>query len=77
MSLLQEATLVRLWARYERVFRAPPPIQSVTIDETIAYLWDALEASSTCRHPLRRVASPKRGLGWARVRDRADAAGEL
>jgi len=42
MSLLQEAALDRLWVRYEKAFGAPPPIQTATIDETIAYLRDAL-----------------------------------
>ena len=49
MSLLQEATLDRLWARYEREFGAPPPIQSATLDEAIAYLRNALEACRTRR----------------------------
>jgi len=44
---VQEATLDRLWARYERAFGAPPPIQSATIDEAIAYLRDAFEACRT------------------------------
>ena len=52
MSLLQKATLDRLWARYERAFGAPPPIQSATIDEAIAYLRDALDACRT-REPRR------------------------
>ena len=56
MSLLQEATLDRLWARYERAFGAPPPIQSATIDEAIAYLRDALEARGT-REPKRAAVT--------------------
>ncbi len=56
MSLLQEATLDRLWARYEREFGAPPPIQSATLDEAIAYLRDALEARRA-RRPERAAAA--------------------
>lgn len=58
MSLLQEATLDRLWARYEREFRAPPPIQSATIDEVIAYPRDALEARRTGGLKRAAVAAP-------------------
>ena len=56
MSLLQEATLDRLWARYEREFGAPPPIQSATIDEAIAYLRDTLEARGI-REPMRAAVA--------------------
>lgn len=38
MTLLQEATLDRLWAKYEHRFGRPPPIGSIDIDDAIALL---------------------------------------
>ena len=38
MTLLQEATLDRLWAKYEHRFGQPPPIESAGFDEAIAVL---------------------------------------
>ena len=38
MTLLQEATLDRLWAKYEHRFGHPPPIGSADIDDAIAIL---------------------------------------
>jgi hypothetical protein len=38
MSLLQEATLDRLWAKYEHRFGHPPPIDSADFEEAIAII---------------------------------------
>lgn len=58
MSLLQEAILNRLWARYEREFDAPPPIRAASFDDAIASLRAAL-ATRAARRPARgRQAGP-------------------
>ncbi len=47
MSLLQAATLDRLWAKYELRFGHPPPIDSADFDEAIAILRKELAAQSS------------------------------
>lgn len=42
MSLLQEATLERLWSKYESRFGAPPPIRNAGLDEAISLLREKL-----------------------------------
>ena len=42
MSLLQEATLERLWSKYESRFGAPPPILNAGLDEAISLLREKL-----------------------------------
>ena len=52
MNLLQETLLDRLWDRYVRQFGETPPVQDMSIDETIALMRDALEArraGAACR----------------------------
>lgn len=44
MTLLQEATLDRLWAKYEHRFGHPPPIDSADIEDAIALLRKELAA---------------------------------
>lgn len=44
MTLLQEATLDRLWSKYEHRFGHPPPIGSADIDDAIALLRKELSA---------------------------------
>jgi hypothetical protein len=44
MTLLQEATLDRLWAKYEHRFGHPPPIGSADIEDAIALIRKELAA---------------------------------
>ncbi len=53
MTLLQEATLDRLWAKYEHRFGHPPPIGSADIDDAIAILRKELaKTQNTVAHDL-------------------------
>ncbi len=47
MTLLQEATLDRLWAKYEHRFGHPPPIRSADIDDAIALIRQELAAPAS------------------------------
>ena len=47
MTLLQEATLDRLWAKYEHRFGHPPPIGSADIEDAIALIRKELAASTS------------------------------
>jgi hypothetical protein len=42
MSLLQEATLNRLWTTYQTRFGHPPPIESAGFEEAISVLREEL-----------------------------------
>jgi len=47
MTLLQEATLDRLWAKYEHRFGHPPPIGSADFEDAIALIRKELAASTS------------------------------
>ena len=59
MTLLQEATLDRLWAKYEHRFGHPPPIGSADIDDAIALLRKKLAEP---QQPVSHNLSGRNGL---------------
>ena len=59
MTLLQEATLDRLWAKYEHRFGHPPPIGSADIDDSIALLRKELAGP---RKPVSHDLTGRHGL---------------
>ena len=46
MSLLHEATVERLWSKYEARFGAPPPITNASFDEAISLMREQLNTRS-------------------------------
>lgn len=52
MTLLQEATLDKLWAKYEHRFGHPPPIGSAGFEEAIALLRRELAADEPQAHKM-------------------------
>lgn len=57
MDLLQEATLDRLWTKYESRFGHPPPIGVAGFEETIAVLRKGL--AEHVPKPCETVSVPK------------------
>lgn len=62
MTLLDQITLERLWAKYEKRFGAPPPLRSASIPEAIAFLRRELSAADTGTNPAFRVAIDRETL---------------